>query len=76
MTERTAEAGAALRRRLGPDLTVLDELDELESAELLALIDEARVSQKAALDRSLDEVLGMLPRLVRGTARKIMFGSR
>lgn len=53
---------------------MLDLLGESECAELLELIDDARVTQKLALDRALDEVLGKLPRLVRGPARKIMFG--
>jgi hypothetical protein len=74
VAERTGDAREALRRRLGPDLDVLDQLDEPESAQLLSLIDAARVTQRAALDSALDEVVGKLPRLVRLPARKIMFG--
>ena len=68
------KAGAALREQLGADLAVLDELSEPECAELLDLIERVRVTQRKALDTSIAEVLNKLPRLVRGPARKIMFG--
>lgn len=71
---RDSDASSALRRQLGSDLDVLDQLTEPESTELLGLIDDARAAQKAALDAALGEVLGKLPRLVRVPARKIMFG--
>lgn len=73
MADRS-DARAALRRQLGADLTVLDELSEAECAELLEMIAEVRETQRQALDRSLNQVLGNLPRLVRGPARKILFG--
>jgi len=68
------DAGAELRRELGADLAVLDELSGAECAELLELFRAARERERVALDRSLADVLGKLPRLVRGPARKIMFG--
>ena len=74
MANRKGDASSALRRQLGSDLDVLDQLTEPECAELLGLIDDARAAQKVALDAALGEVLGKLPRLVRLPARKIMFG--
>jgi hypothetical protein len=71
---RNGDAPSALRRQLGSDLDVIDQLTESECAELLGLIDDARAAQKVALDTALGEVLGKLPRLVRVPARKIMFG--
>jgi hypothetical protein len=74
VANRKRDASSALRRQLGSDLDVLDQLTEPESAELLGLIDDVRAAQKVALDAALGEVLGKLPRLVRLPARKIMFG--
>ncbi|HWN36497.1 MAG TPA: hypothetical protein VNP03_27350 [Pseudonocardia sp.] len=68
------DARTALRQRLGDDVDALALLSEQESAELLGLIDEARAVQRKALDASIGEVLGRLPRLARGPARRIMFG--
>jgi hypothetical protein len=68
------KAGAALREQLGADLAVLDELSEPECAELLDMIARVRATQRKALDSSIAEVLGKLPRLIRGPARGIMFG--
>lgn len=65
---------ADLKRDLGEDLEVLALLSDEESAELATLLREARRNQQQALDASLDEALGHLPRLIRGTARKILFG--
>ena len=69
-----ADARTALRQRLGDDVGALALLSEQESAELLGLIDNARAVQREALDASISEVLGRLPRLARGPARRIMFG--
>jgi hypothetical protein len=69
-----ADARTALRKRLGDDVDALALLSEQESAELLGLIDNARAVQREALDASISEVLGRLPRLARGPARRIMFG--
>lgn len=70
----TNPALASLRERLGPDLAVLDELSPDEAAELLELIAAARDTQQAALDEAVEAALGHLPKLVRGTARRILFG--
>lgn len=72
--EPRVDARTALRTRLGDDLDALALLSEQESAELLGLIDNARAVQRKALDASISEVLGRLPRLARGPARRIMFG--
>jgi hypothetical protein len=72
--EPKVDARTALRTRLGDDLDALALLSEQESAELLGLIDDARAVQRKALDASISEVLGRLPRLARGPARRIMFG--
>lgn len=64
----------ALQSELGTDLAVLDLLSERESADLLELLHEARRGQKRSLEAALDEALGHLPRLIRGPARKMLFG--
>ncbi|HEX4252343.1 MAG TPA: hypothetical protein VH008_31075 [Pseudonocardia sp.] len=69
-----ADARTALRQRLGDDLDALALLSEQESAEMLGLIENASAEQRKALDASIGEVLGRLPRLARGPARRIMFG--
>lgn len=63
-----------LRAELGSDLAVLDLLTEEESADLHQLIQQARQGQSQELSEALDEALGHLPRLIRGSARKILFG--
>ena len=74
MANRKGDASAALRRQLGADLEVLGQLTEPECAELLTMIEDVRSAQRQALDASLGDVLGKLPRLVRAPARKIIFG--
>ena len=64
----------SLHELLGPGLASLDELSADEADELLAMIQTARKTQQAALDEAIDAALGHLPRLVRGTARKVLFG--
>jgi hypothetical protein len=66
-------SASELHAELG-DLDVLAELSEEESAGLLAMIRTARRTQNKALDDAIGEVLHHLPRLVRGPARKIVFG--
>ncbi len=66
-------SNAELRKELG-DLDVLDDLSEDEGTELLAMIRDTRRTQNKALDAAINEVLRYLPRLIRGTARKIVFG--
>jgi hypothetical protein len=70
MTDSTAE----LRAELGDNLDVLDSMSPDERAELLEMVRQARTGQRQALDAALNEVLKNLPRLVRGPARKILFG--
>lgn len=72
--DRGTEAIRGLRAELGDDLAVLDELTDDECAELLSMVRTAKVDQRKALDDALNEVLRYLPRLVRGPARKILFG--
>jgi hypothetical protein len=71
---RNSEAASVLRRQLGADLAVLDQLTEAECAELLQMISEVRAAQREALNKSLGKLIDKLPRLVRVPARKIMFG--
>ena len=66
-------SASELRAELG-DLDVLAELSEDEAADLLAMIRTARTTQNKALDDAVNEVLRYLPKLVRGPARKIVFG--
>jgi hypothetical protein len=73
-TDRDTEAIRGLRAELGDDLEVLDTLTSDECAELLSMVRAAKVDQRKAIDDALTEVLGYLPRLVRGPARKILFG--
>lgn len=74
MGNRNSQAASVLRRQLGADLAVLDQLTEAECAELLQIISEVRAAQREALHKSLGKVIDKLPRLVRVPARKIMFG--
>jgi hypothetical protein len=73
-TDRGTDAIRGLRAELGDDLAVLDELTDDECAELLSMVRTAKVDQRKAIDDALNEVLRYLPRLVRGPARKILFG--
>ncbi|HZZ49328.1 MAG TPA: hypothetical protein VFE65_20780 [Pseudonocardia sp.] len=72
--DRGTDAIRGLRAELGDDLAVLDELTDDECAELLSMVRTAKVDQRKAIDDALNEVLRYLPRLVRGPARKILFG--
>jgi hypothetical protein len=69
-----SDAGAALRSQLGEDLEFLDLLSDEECAQLVALLSDARRSQRAALDASITKVLNHFPMLIRVPARKILFG--
>jgi hypothetical protein len=70
----TEPARTSLHDALGSDLNVLDQLTADEAAELAGLIRAARAAQQAALDDSVEIALGHLPRVVRGTARRVLFG--
>jgi hypothetical protein len=63
-----------LRSALGTDLDVLGELTENETTELLSLFQTAKRGQRESLDAALEQALAHLPWLVRGPARKILFG--
>jgi hypothetical protein len=52
----------------------VDALTPAQSADLLAMLRQAREGQRRALDEALTDVLRHLPRLARGPARKILFG--
>jgi hypothetical protein len=68
------DAKGELQRELGPGLEIAALLSEQESAALLTRFREVRREQKQALDVAIEESLNHLPRPIRGTARKIMFG--
>jgi hypothetical protein len=72
----TANAKAELARELGGDLGGLDQLSEEHSADLLALFRAARVEERKDLDKSIDATLAALPWVLRGPAKKVMFGGR
>ncbi|WP_227980384.1 hypothetical protein [Nocardia spumae] len=70
MTEATAE----LLAEIGGPPEVIAQLDQHEAATILALFACARQNQRRSLDRAIDDALGVLPRLIRIPARKILFG--
>jgi len=53
---------------------VLAQLSPEESSLLLGLLRTAIAKQHKRADRSLDDALKVLPRLIRPAARKILFG--
>lgn len=57
---------------MSPDLTT--ELSEQDQRHLASLVDDARRQRRREFDEALDEATGHLPRLVRGPAKKILFG--
>jgi len=67
------DAKAGLRNELRESLPLVENLDEREAADLLELFQAARKEETAALHRAVDETINGLPRLFRGTARKIVF---
>ncbi|CAM5740657.1 hypothetical protein MAUB1S_02069 [Mycolicibacterium aubagnense] len=70
----TAGADNPLLVELKEPRDVLEKLTPEESALLLGLLRKARVAHQHSLDRSLDDGLKVLPRLIRPAARKILFG--
>ncbi len=68
------DARDELARELGGELAAARALSDAECAELLSLFRAARRRERADLDRSVDEAVGALPRLLRGPAKAIMFG--
>ncbi|KUH82378.1 MULTISPECIES: hypothetical protein [unclassified Mycobacterium] len=53
---------------------VLSKLSPEESVLLLGMLRSAKAKLQTSSDRSLDDVLNGLPRLIRPAARKILFG--
>lgn len=49
-------------------------LSDTERQEVIALYEAAGAAQAAALDEAFREAIGILPRLVRVPAKKILFG--
>jgi hypothetical protein len=71
----TSDAHRALESELGGRLP--DGLHTLKDAELADLADRLRTTkerQSAALEAAIEEALGIVPRLVRGSVRKVLFG--
>lgn len=64
----------ALRQRFLTEAPVIEQLSEEELADLLAMVAVARRSRRKALFGAIDEALGHLPWMLRGTARKIVLG--
>ncbi|MCE5291467.1 MAG: hypothetical protein LLG14_19815 [Nocardiaceae bacterium] len=67
------DAKAALRNELGASLPLVEDLDDSDATDLLELFQSAMREETAALHRAVDETINGLPRLFRGTARKIVF---
>jgi len=53
---------------------VLSQLSPEESELLLGMLRKAKATQLKSLDRSLDDALKVLPRIIRPAARKILVG--
>lgn len=68
------DATTALLAELGEPADVLRRLDPDEAATLLALVRAARRIRQQRLETAVDDAIGVLPRLVRIPARKILFG--
>ena len=71
-----AESRTELERELGGPIPELDGVSDEICAELLGMFQDARALEQKTLDESIDSALGALPRLLRGPARKIMFGGK
>lgn len=73
------EAGATmgqnpLLEELKEPREVLKRLTPQESALLLGLLRKATATHRKSLDRATDDLLKVLPRILRPAARKILFG--
>jgi hypothetical protein len=70
-----SEIQSALARELGSPLSPgLAALDDEDMAALVALIEDSRAHQKRALAQAIDNGLTIVPRFLRGTVRKALFG--
>lgn len=72
----TTDARSELEKELGGPVPELTDLSDDDCAGLLEMFRDARALEKKTLDESIDAALGALPRIFRGTARKIMFGGK
>jgi len=71
----SSDARRALERELGGRAPGgLKTLDDEELAHLAKLLHDAKQRQLAQLETAIDEALGIVPRLVRGPVRKVLFG--
>lgn len=71
----TNDARRALERELGgrvPD--GLSTLKDDELTHLAELLRAAKQRQSQALETAIEEALGIVPRIVRGSVRKVLFG--
>lgn len=67
----------ALARLLGADPPpALRALDEADLEALSQLLHESRTRQQRQLQRALEDALGYVPALARGTVRRILFPER
>lgn len=69
-------AKADLDRELGVHVPAVEQLSSAECAALLTMFQKARADEKVALHKAIDDALGQLPWVMRGPAKKIMFGKR
>lgn len=70
-----SDSQSALERELGGPLTPgLAALGDEDMAALVALIEGARAHQKRALAEAIDNGMTIVPRFLRGTVRKALFG--
>jgi hypothetical protein len=68
MADRPA---AELKRRLGPDYELVQDLGEADLARLLALIEDARRRQRDALATAQEHALRFVPALLRKPLLKL-----
>ncbi len=71
----TSEARRALEDELGERIPDgLSTLTDEELTHLAGLLHDTKQRQSEALDAAIEEALGIVPRLARGTVRKALFG--
>lgn len=71
MTVRTDREHSA-----ATELPALQRLPVREARDLFELVRAAGAFEAATMDRSIDSLVGALPRPLRRVAKKIMFGAR
>lgn len=65
------DARSELRERLG-DLGVLERLDDEQADAVRNAVADARSTQAATIAAARDEALGHIPRLLRGSVRRVL----